>query len=172
MTSAVAQVFDGGTAQARLLAVDLDLDGGIIELLLELDVAQEGNILHPGDDLLRVLRGPLFRSVPTMRTAIGVVEPKLITLVTMSPGWKPKVAVLACWPRLPMRQSSLLQPACQPRDHPLGENLPEPLAKCGELDPALLAERDANLAVVGPAHEEHHVVRCRSSARPGRRSPS
>ena len=99
-----------------------------------------------------------FRSVPTMRTAIGVGEPKLMTLVTMSPGWKPKVAVLACRLRLRLGQSSLLQPLRQPRDHPLGEDLAEPLAELGELDPALLAEGDAQLAVVGPAHEEHHVV--------------
>ncbi len=30
-----------------------------------------------------------FESVPTTRTAIGADEPKLITCVTMSPGWKP-----------------------------------------------------------------------------------
>ena len=34
-----------------------------------------------------------FRSVPTTRTAIGDGEPKLITLVTMSPGSNPKVDV-------------------------------------------------------------------------------
>ena len=38
----------------------------------------------------------IFRSVPTIRTAIGVDEPKLMTLVTMSPGSKPKVHRLAC----------------------------------------------------------------------------
>ncbi len=37
-----------------------------------------------------------FRSVPTIRTAIGVAEPKLMTEVTMSPGSKPKVDILAC----------------------------------------------------------------------------
>ena len=37
-----------------------------------------------------------FRSVPTTRTAIGVGEPKLMTLVTMSPGSRPKVHRLAC----------------------------------------------------------------------------
>ena len=51
----VGQVLDLGTAQARLLAVDLDLDGGVVELLLELDVAEEGDALHLAGDLLRVL---------------------------------------------------------------------------------------------------------------------
>ena len=96
--------------------------------------------------------------MPTTRTAIGVGEPKLMTLVTMSPGSKPKVAVLAC-----ASASAWDNPPCssrvgQPRDHPLGEDLAEPLAKLGELDPAVLAEGDAKLAVVGPAHEQHHVV--------------
>ena len=99
-----------------------------------------------------------LRSVPTTRTAIGVSEPKLMTLVTISPGSKPKVAILACRSRLRLGQSSLLQPLGQPRDHPLGEDLAEPLAELGELDPAVLAQGDAQLAVVGPAHEEHHVV--------------
>ena len=38
----------------------------------------------------------IFRSVPTIRTAIGVDEPKLMTSVTISPGSKPKVDNLAC----------------------------------------------------------------------------
>ena len=29
------------------------------------------------------------RSGPMTRTAIGAAEPKLMTVVTMSPGWKP-----------------------------------------------------------------------------------
>ena len=99
-----------------------------------------------------------FRSVPTIRTAIGVDEPKLMTSVTMSPGSKPNVASLACRSRLRLRQPSLLQPLRQPGDHPLGQDLAEPLAKLVELDPALLAQRHAQLAVVGPAHEQHHVV--------------
>ena len=100
----------------------------------------------------------IFRSVPTTRTAIGVSEPKLMTLVTISPGSKPKVASLACCCASVARQPSLLQPLGQPGDHPLGEDLAEPLAELGELDPAVLAEGDPQLAVVGPAHEEHHVV--------------
>ena len=100
----------------------------------------------------------IFRSVPTTRTAIGVGEPKLMTLVTMSPGSKPKVDRLGLPLRLRLGQSPLLQPLGQPRDHPLGEDLAEPLAELVELDPAVLAEGDAELAVVGPAHEEHHVV--------------
>ena len=55
MTSALRHVLDGGAAQARLLAVDLDLDGRVVELLLELDVAEEGDALHLGGDLFRVL---------------------------------------------------------------------------------------------------------------------
>ena len=51
----VADVLDRGAAQPRLLAVDLDLDGGVIELLLELDVAEEGDPPHLAGDLLRVL---------------------------------------------------------------------------------------------------------------------
>ena len=100
----------------------------------------------------------IFRSVPTMRTAIGVNEPKLMTLVTISPGWKPKVDSLACCSASVADKPSLLQPLRQPGDHPLGQNLAEPLAKLGELDPAVLTQGDPQLAIVGPAHEEHHVV--------------
>ena len=44
-------------AQARLLAVDVDLDGRVVERLLELDVAEEGDALHLGGDLLRRAAG-------------------------------------------------------------------------------------------------------------------
>ena len=51
-----------------------------------------------------------------------------------------------------------LQPLRQPGNHPLGKNLAQPLAKLDELDPAIFAQGDADLAIVRPAHEEHHVV--------------
>ena len=82
----------------------------------------------------------IFRSVPTTRTAIGVAEPKLMTLVTMSPGSKPNVAVLRLLLRLLLGQSPLLQPLRQPGDHPLGKDLAEPLAERVELDPAAPCE--------------------------------
>ena len=100
----------------------------------------------------------IFRSVPTIRTAIGVDEPKLMTVVTMSPGSKPKVAQVRLSLRLRRRQAPLLQPLGQPGDHVLGQDLAEPLAELVQLDPAVLRQRDAQLAVVGPAHEQHHVV--------------
>ena len=51
-----------------------------------------------------------FRSVPTIRTAIGVSEPKLMTLVTISPGSKPKVDSFACFSAF-----SLARPPCSSR---------------------------------------------------------
>ena len=39
----MSHVLDLGTAQTRLLAVDLDFDGGVVELLLKLEVTQRGN---------------------------------------------------------------------------------------------------------------------------------
>ena len=168
----VGHVLDRGAAQPRLLAVDVDLDGRVVELLLELDVAEEGDPPHlarrsypraagPGRDRCR-------RSGPRSASS----EPKLMTLVTISPGSKPKVALSACRQRLLRGQSSLLEPLGQPRDHPLGQDLAEPLAKLGELDPALLAEGDAQLAVVRPAHEEHHVVDAEVRGDLARRNPS
>ena len=100
----------------------------------------------------------IFRSVPTIRTAIGVDEPKLITVVTMSPGSKPNVDSLACRSASVGRQSPLLKPLGQPRNHVLGQDVAQPLAELVELDSAVLRERDSQLAVVGPAHEQHHVV--------------
>ena len=99
-----------------------------------------------------------FRSVPTIRTAIGVGEPKLMTWVTISPGSKPKVDSFACCSASVLGQAPLLQPLGQPGDHLLGQDLAQPLAELVELDPAVLGERDPQLAVVGPAHEQHHVV--------------
>ena len=55
-------------------------------------------------------------------------------------------------------QSPLLQPLYQPRDHSLGQDLAELLAEWGQLDLAVFAEGDPQLTVVGPAHEQHHVV--------------
>ena len=52
----------------------------------------------------------------------------------------------------------MLQPVGQPRDHPLGQDLAQPLAKLWQLDLGILAEGDSKLAVVRPAHEQHHVV--------------
>ncbi len=60
--------------------------------------------------------------------------------------------------RLLLGQSPLFQPCRHPGDDPFGQDLAEPLAELVELDPAPLAEGDAELAVVGPAHEEQHVV--------------
>ena len=74
-----------------------------------------------------------------MRTAIGVGEPKLIT-------WRHDVARLEAEGRqlgLPLRlrrrQAPLLQPLGQPGDDLLGQDLAQPLAELGELDPAVLA---------------------------------
>ena len=99
-----------------------------------------------------------LRSVPTIRTAIGVGEPKLMTLVTMSPGSKPKVDSFACFSAF-----SLARPPCSSRLASQGitrlrQDLAHPLAELVELDPAVLGERDPQLAVVGPAHEQDHVV--------------
>ena len=110
--------------------------------------------------------------MPTTRTAIGVVEPKLMTSVTMSPGSKPKVASLGLLHRLRARPAPLFQPLGQPGDDPFGEDLAEPLAELVELDPAPLAEGDAQLAVVRPAHEQHHVVDAEVRGDLARRSPS
>ena len=78
------------------------------------------------------------------RTAIGFEAPKLMTWLTMSPGSKPKVHCSACCLRLRLgqaaRPSALLQPLGQPGDHPLGEDLAEPLAKLVELDAAVLLQ--------------------------------
>ena len=41
--------------------------------------------------------------------------------------------------RLRLGQAPLLQPLGQPGDHPLGQDLAEPLAELVELDPAVLA---------------------------------
>ena len=41
--------------QPRQLAVDLDLDRGIVERLLEADVAEEGDALQLAGDFFRVL---------------------------------------------------------------------------------------------------------------------
>ena len=62
-----------------------------------------------------------------------------MTLVTMSPGSKPKVDSLGLLLRLRRGQAPLLQPLGQPGDHPLGQDLAEPLAELVELDPAVLA---------------------------------
>ena len=94
-----------------------------------------------GRDLFRVLPHR-FRSVPTMRTAIGVIEPKLMTLVTMSPGSKPKVDYFACFSASSLGQAPLLEPLGQPGNHPLGQDLAQPLAEFVELDAAVLVERD------------------------------
>ena len=113
--------------------------------------------LHLGGDLLRVLPDQLQVGADDAdRDRRQRAEAH--DLVTMSPGSKPKVDSLGLPLRLRLGQASLLQPLGQPGDHPLGEDLAEPLAELGELDPAVLAQGDAELAVVGPAHEEHHVV--------------
>ena len=46
ITTALATSSTVDAAQAGLLAVDLDLDRGVVELLLELHVAQGGDLLH------------------------------------------------------------------------------------------------------------------------------
>ena len=80
----------------------------------------------------------------------------------MSPGSNPNVDSLACCLRLRRGQapaaSALLQPLGQPGNHPLGQDLAEPLPKLVELDAAVLVQGDAQPAVVRPAHEQHHVV--------------
>ena len=96
--------------------------------------------------------------MPTIRTAIGVDEPKLMTEVTMSPGSKPKVDIFACSSRLVFDN-----PPCSSRLAIQGitfsgKHLAQPLAEFVELDSAFLRQSDSQLAVVGPAHEEHHVV--------------
>ena len=80
-----------------------------------------------------------FRSVPTIRTAIGVGEPKLMTEVTMSPGSKPKVASLAC-----CCASDGGRPPCssrlgQPGDHVRSGRTSRSLSRNAvELDPAVV----------------------------------
>ena len=100
----------------------------------------------------------IFRSVPTIRTAIGVDEPKLMTVGHDVARLEAEGRQLGLPLRLRRGQSPLLQPLGQPRDHPLGQDLAQPLAELVELDPAVLGQRDPQLAVVGPAHEQHHVV--------------
>ena len=93
-----------------------------------------------------------------MRTAIGVSEPKLMTEVTMSPGWKPKVASFACrW------ASSFDRPPCSRRSASQGitrsgSTLRSRSRNSASLMPLFSFERHAQLAVVGAAHEQHHVV--------------
>ena len=96
--------------------------------------------------------------MPTTRTAIGVNEPKLMTLVTISPGSKPKVDSLACCSASGAGQPALLEPLRQPGDHLLGKNLAEPLAELGKLDSTVLSQGDPQLSIIRPAHEEYHVV--------------
>ena len=99
-----------------------------------------------------------FRSVPTIRTAIGVGEPKLMTLVTISPGSKPKVDSFAC-----RSASSWANPPCSSRLASQGitrsgRTLRSRSRNSSSLIPLSSVERDPQLAVVGPAHEQHHVV--------------
>ncbi len=66
-----------------------------------------------------------------------------MTLVTISPGSKPKVALSAS-----ASAASADDPSCSSclASHGItrsAQDLAEPLAKLGELDPALLAESDA-----------------------------
>ena len=153
----MSHVLDLDAAEPRLLAIDVDLDGRVVELLLELDVAEEGDALHVGGDLLRVLPHHL---------QVGADDPdRDRRRRAEAHDLGHDVARLEAEGRhlgLPLRlrlgQSPLLQPLGQPRDHPLGQDLAQPLAELVELDAAVLAERDAQLAVVGPAHEQHHVV--------------
>ena len=80
-----------------------------------------------------------FRSVPTIRTAIGVDEPKLMTVGHDVARLEAEGRQLGLLLRLRRGQPPLLQPLGQPGDHPLGQDLAEPLAELGELDPAVLA---------------------------------
>ena len=98
------------------------------------------------------------RSVPMSRTAIGVGEPKLMTRVTMSPGSKPKVDSLACciassWDSPPCSSRFTIQGMTRS-----GRTLRSRSRNASSLMPLSVAEGDAQLAVVRPAHEEHHVV--------------
>ena len=82
-----------------------------------------------------------------------------MTEVTMSPGSKPKVAILACRLRL-RRGTSRPSPAAAPATGPTrsGRTLRSRSRNSSSLMPLSLVQGDAQLAVVGPAHEQHHVV--------------
>ena len=115
----VGHVLDRGVAQARLLAVDVDLDGRVVELLLELDVAEEGDPPHLPGDLLRV---------PPDQAEIGADDPdrdRRRRAEAHDVGHD--IARLETEGRLVglrhrhlLGQAPLLQPPGQPRDHPLG----------------------------------------------------
>ena len=98
------------------------------------------------------------RSVPMSWTAIGVGEPKLMTLVTMSPGSKPKLDSLACcsassWDSPPCSNRFAIQGMTRS-----GRTLRSRSRNASRLMPLSSRRATRNWPSSGPPHEENHVV--------------
>jgi hypothetical protein len=121
-------VLDGDTAQARQLAVDLDLERGVVERLLEADIAEEGIALQLGGDFFRVLADLIIIRAhdPDRDRLRGPEAHDLAHDVTRLESEGALVRLLL---GLRLGQAPRLQRFGQPGTHPLGEDLAEPLAE-------------------------------------------
>ena len=153
----VADVLGVHPAQAGLLAVDVDIHRGVVERLPELDIAETWDLGHLALDFFRV--GPHLRQARTIndhlerrgrpeahhiRDHVARFEPER-DIARPGIGGLPVEARADEFPR-------------QPRGDLPGQDFPEPFPERIEAHARSLAQRHAEHAVVGAAHEQDDIV--------------